>query len=259
MRPHQGGKRFSSVQNAVRLLNAFSPEEAELGISELSEKLGIAKSTVHRLVTTLSGEGFIAKDPNTNLYRLGISILAISNIVTSTMPLHQTALPVIRQLGKKTKESIHIGIFRDGEVIFLNRIDGINTHASLSMIGSRVPAHCTSSGQVFLAYQPKETVNLLFSKGLKAYTRKTVTDVKQMHALLDKVREQGFSVSVEELHEGIASVAAPIRNSRGQVIATVSIPGPVQRISKDALPLLTKLVLQAAKEISLRFQQLKPP
>lgn len=77
-------------------------------------------------------------------------------------------------------------------------------------------------------------MNLLFSKGLKAYTRKTITDVKQMHALLDKVREQGFSVSVEELHEGIASVAAPIRNSRGQVIATVSIPGPVQRISKDA-------------------------
>ncbi|MGG2198333.1 MULTISPECIES: IclR family transcriptional regulator [Paenibacillus] len=251
-------ERLSSVQNAIRLLNVFSVEEAELGISELSDKLGIAKSTVHRLVTTLASEGFIAKDKNTNQYRLGISILALSNVLTSTMPVHQAALPVLHELGKKTKESFLFGIFRGDEVIFLNRIvGGLDFIPALSEIGSRVPAHCTSSGQVFLAYQPKEVVDRIINKGLKRYTKTTITEAHLMHALLRKVREQGYAVSIGELHEGITSIAAPIRNAKGQVVATVSMPGPAQRITPDNIPLLTKHVLQAAKEISLRYQQLK--
>lgn len=162
-------ERLSSVQNAIRLLNVFSVEEAELGISELSDKLGIAKSTVHRLVTTLASEGFIAKDKNTNQYRLGISILALSNVLTSTMPVHQAALPVLHELGKKTKESVLFGIFRGDEVIFLNRIvGGLDFIPALSEIGSRVPAHCTSSGQVFSGLSAERSRRPYYKQGIKA-------------------------------------------------------------------------------------------
>lgn len=130
MKPEES-VRPSSVQNAMHLLTLFSVEEPELGISEIADKMGIANSTAHRLVTTLASEGFIAKDLNTNLYRLGISILALSNIVTSTMEINQVSLPVLSELVKKTNESVTIAIFRGDEVIFLNRIDSARSIRSL--------------------------------------------------------------------------------------------------------------------------------
>jgi DNA-binding IclR family transcriptional regulator len=254
MRDH-AASRYSSLQNAIRLLNVFTIEEPELGISSLAEKLGISKSAVHRIVTSMASEGFIAKDVSTNLYRLGISILELGNVVTSTMKIYQVALPVLQDLGKLVNESVHLGIFREDKVIFLNRIDSPRSISSISIMGSQMPAHCTSSGQVFLAYQPKETVDRIIEKGLTAYTEKTITDRERLYQVLEKVKRQGYSVSIEEYQKGVASVAAPVMNARGQVIATVSTPGPVKRMPKDTIAHFIKLVTQAAHEISQRYQQ----
>lgn len=248
-------KKYSSLQNAIRILNVFTIEEPELGISSLSEELGISKSAVHRLVTSMASEGFIAKDVSTNQYRLGISILELGNVVTSTMKIHRTALPILQDLGKIVNESVHLGIFREDKVIFLNRIDSPRSISSISIMGSRMPAHCTSSGQVFLAHQPPETIDRIVKKGLTAYTEKTITDRERLCSLLETIRKQGYSVSIEEYQKGVASVAAPVRNSQGQVIATVSTPGPVQRMPKETIAQLIKLVTQAADEVSRKFQE----
>jgi DNA-binding IclR family transcriptional regulator len=248
-------QKYSSLQNAIRLLNVFSVEEPELGISALAEKLGISKSAVHRLVTSMASEGFIAKDINTNMYRLGISILGLGNVVTSTMKIYRVALPVLQDLGKLAKESVHLGIFRDDKVVFLNRIDSPRSISSLSVMGSQVPAHCTCSGLVFLAYQPKETVERIIAKGLTAYTEKTITDRKTFLQVLENVRRQGYAVCIEEYQKGVTSVAAPVFNARRQVIATVSTPGPTKRMNKETIEQLVKWVTQAAQEISRRYQQ----
>jgi len=247
--------RYSSLQNAIRLLNTFTIDEPELGISSLAERLGLAKSTVHRLVTSLAQEGFIAKDVNTNLYRLGISILERGNVVTSTMKIYQAALPVLHDLGKLVNESVHFGIFREDKVVFINRIDSSRSITSLSIMGSQVPAHCTSSGLVFLAYQPKETVDRIIRKGLTAYTEKTITDPQRLYQVLETVRKQGYAVSIEEYQKGVASVAAPILNAQGKAIASVSTPGPVNRMPKETIAQIAKYVTRAAQEISRRHIQ----
>ncbi len=248
-------RAYSSLQNAIRVLHAFSVEEPEIGITGLAKKLDISKSAVHRLVTSMVREGFIAKDVNTNLYRLGISILELGNVVTSTMKIYRVALPVLQELGKLVNESVHLGVFREGKVVFLNRIDSPRSISSISIMGSQLPAHCTSSGQVFLAYRPQKNVDRLLEKGLTAYTDKTITDPKRLFQVLEKVREQGYAVSIEEYQKGVASIAAPIMDARRNVLATVSIPGPLQRMTKETMAKHADMLIRATREIARRYQE----
>ncbi|MED4779951.1 IclR family transcriptional regulator [Brevibacillus choshinensis] len=246
--------RFSSLENALRLLNVFSMNEPELGISEIAYRLGVANSTASRLVTTLISEGFIAKDQKTNLYRLGTSVLALGHFVQSKLPLFRLTQPVLESLVKQTNETAHIGILKDNDLIYINKIECSHPVRLLSHVGKRNPCHCTSSGQVLMAYQEPYKINEFLQKSFESFSKKTITDQETLRNLLDTVKKQGYSVSIEELHEGVTSIAAPIKDGKGNIIASVTIAGPIQRINNATIPTLIKMVIQAGHEISKRLQ-----
>ena len=229
-------------------------DEPELGVTDLAERLGIANSTVHRLLTTLMSEGFITKDRQTNLYRLGASILALGNIVQSKLRLNEVAQPVLETLVQQSKETAHVGILKRHDVIYLNKIECSHPVRLLSHAGKRNPVHCTSSGQVLLAFQSPQKIEAFLQHRREPYTRKTITDRKAFRNLLNRIKKQGYSLSIEELHEGVSSIAAPIRNMNGHVVASVTIAGPVQRINNHTIPNLIKLVMHAGDEITERLQ-----
>jgi DNA-binding IclR family transcriptional regulator len=247
-------RRFTSLENALRLLNCFSMDEPERGISELAERLGIANSTVHRLVTTLVSEGFLTKDRHTNLYRLGASVLSLGNIVTSRLNIINLARPLLEALVQQSKETAHIGVLKDYELVYLCKIDCSHPVRLLSHEGKRNPIHCTSSGQVLLAYQPPKVIEQFLQRDLEPYTSKTITNPDTFRSLLRQIQKQGFALSIEELHEGVASIAAPVRDPKGKVIASVTIAGPIQRINRHTIPDLIKLVVQTGNEISKRLE-----
>ncbi|MFC3885137.1 IclR family transcriptional regulator [Bacillus songklensis] len=243
-------KRFTTLENALRVLDLFSLDEPELGISEIADKLGIANSTVHRLVTTLMSEGFITKDIHTKLYRLGTPILALGNIVTRQSKLHMVSQSVLKALVDQSNETAHIGVLRGFEMIYLNKIECFHPVRLLSYLGKRNPIHCTSTGKVLLAYQSPNFIEEFLQKKLERYTSKTITDPTALLACLNQIKKLGYSVSVEELHVGVASISAPVRNPKGEVIAAVTIAGPTQRMNGRAFPKHIELVTQSANAIS---------
>jgi len=244
----------SSLENALRLLNLFSMDEPEWGISEIAQRLGIANSTVHRLLNTLLAEGFVAKDPRTRLYRLGSSVLALGHLVQSRLKLGQIAYPALQRLVQLSNETAHIGILKESSVIYLTKVDCSHPIRLLSHVGRRNDAHCTSTGQVLLAYLPASRQEEILGQGpFPAYTKKTITDPDKLRNLLAQVRQQGYAISMEELHDGVCSIAAPVTNHKGEVIAAVNLAGPTHRMNSAAMPRLIKLVKEAAREVSQRL------
>lgn len=241
-------QRPSSLENALNVLDLFSIDNPEFKIYEIAEHLGVANSTAHRIVTTLMTEGFISKDVQTNSYRLGTSILALGHAIQTRIKLLETANPILKRLVELSEETAHIGILKQEDVIYLSKIECSHPIRLLSHIGKRNSAARTSSGQVLLAYQPRNILEPILKK----------LNLPSTFLLrLQEIKKQGFSVSVEELHEGVVSISAPIKNNRSEVIACVTVAGPKQRLTPSAIPRITRLVVDAANEISEQARSVK--
>lgn len=251
--PAVNSYHHSSLRNALRLLNLFSVDEPEWQLEDIATALEVGQSTAYRLVHTLIEEGFIVRDPSAKSYRLAASVLALSHTIMTKVDLCHLSIPILEKLAEVTGETAHIGVFKDYQVLYLLKMDSSYPVHLLSHAGRKNPVHCTSTGQVLLAYQSEETIEQVINKGLTGYTSTTITDPIKLKNLLKTIRTQGYAISQEELHEGVVSIAAPVRNSKGNVIAAVSIAGPTLRLNKQTLPKLIKHVQQAADETRGRF------
>src|SRR6266705_4780221 len=147
---------LTSVRNAARVLRAFSRAGQELGITELSRQLGLGKSTVHRLVTTLAAERLLERGSTPGRYRLGLVLYELGSRVTEHVDLHQAALPVLTTLRHNTGEMVHVAVLDGLEVVYVERLESHHMLPIFRQVGHRLPAHWTSSGKVLLASLPPE-------------------------------------------------------------------------------------------------------
>ncbi|MDQ0163055.1 IclR family transcriptional regulator [Aeribacillus alveayuensis] len=244
---------LSSVKNALRLLRSFTLEEPEKKVTDLAESLGLGKSTVSRLLSTLESEGFVIKDEETRKYRLGLSILHLNTVLTSHLEITRESQPVLEQLVNEVEETAHVAQLEDMEVIYVNRVECSHPVRILSHIGRRNPLHCTSSGKVLLAFQGEHKVEqYIDQKGLQPYTLKTITDPEKLKMELETIKKQGYAISIEERMEGVTSIAAPIKDYTGKVKYALTVIGPVHRMNPYHPQMIHK-VINAAKEISERL------
>ena len=244
---------LSSVKNALRILQCFTMDEPEKKVTEISTSLGLNKSTVSRTMTTLASEGFVLKDPETKKYRLGLSILSLSGIVSSQMDIYRESQPVLNRLVENIGETAHISVLDHLDVIYLQKVDCNHPVRFLTHIGKRNPPYCTSSGKVLLAHSTEEVVNQVINKGLRKFTKNTITTPQKLKDHLQLVKENGYASSTEEILEGVTSIAAPVFDYRGKVIAALSVVGPNQRIQHHKVQGLAKKVMSAAQEVSARM------
>jgi DNA-binding IclR family transcriptional regulator len=233
--------RYSSLENALRFLNLFSYESPELYANDIALKLDVANSTVHRLAVTLIEEGFLTKDPRNNTYRLGASILSLTQIVKNTSQLYCSSKPFIDTLAKACNETVNLGILRDLDIIYLYTAESSQAISVNSHITDRTGLHCTAIGQLLLAYQSNDIFELLKDSSLPKYTSKTLTSHLDLLKRFDDIKKQGYSISFDEQYEGISSISAPILNKKNKAIAAVSISGRTQRIKNAAQPLINQL------------------
>ncbi|KHF37836.1 IclR family transcriptional regulator [Halalkalibacter okhensis] len=247
--PAINNESFSSMRNALRLLNLFTIEEPELTLSEIADKLQIAHSTAHRLAVTLIHSGLIVKEPTMKTYRPASSILSMGNTFLSKYKLCQVSVPILEELTNKTGETAHISILKGTKVVYLYKVDSSHPVHLLSHAGRQNPIHCTSSGQVILAYQSNSKIQEVIQDGLLAHTPHTITSSSAFMQTLTKIRQQGFSVSKEEMHIGVTSIAAPIFY-KNHAVASVSIAGPTTRINHAKMDSMIKLVKVAAMKIT---------
>ena len=245
---------LSTVRNAARLLKVFRSREADLGVSELARRLGLGKSTVHRMLTTLVAEGLIEQNPRTGGYRLGIVMFELGQAVRVHMDLHAAVTPVLAELRTQTGESSQVGVLDGHEVVYVDRLESAHSLRLFTETGRRVPVHCTSSGKVLLAYLPdarREAV--LRSAPLAALTPQTITDAARLADELARVRRRGWAEAVNEREIGLASIAAPIRDAGGEVVAAISIGVPLARCSVAALRRQAPVIAEAAEAASRRL------
>jgi IclR family KDG regulon transcriptional repressor len=245
--------RLSSVATAMRLLKAFSEREVEIGISDLAKRLGVAKSTVHRLAVTLVSEGMLEQNPDSGKYRLGLSLFRLGALVRHRMDVSIEARHLLRELREKANETVHLAVLDGAEIMYVYNLESTQAIRMRSDIGVRKPAYCTAEGQAMLAYQPADGIDRVIRAGLPSRTPQTITDPATLRKALDLVRQRGCAIEDEESEIGMRCIAAPIRDDSGDVIAAIGLAGPVSRLSKKALASFIPHVIETAAAISARL------
>ena len=244
--------RLSSVANSIRLLTSFSGEEDELGITTLATRLRLAKSTVHRLATTLTAAGFLEQS-ETGKYRLGVALFELGALVRRRMDVANEARPKLRELLEKTGETVQLGIVDHFSVLYVYEMESRHAIRMAAAVGARAPLHCTAVGKVLLAFQPAEYVKQVISNGLKAHTANSVTKREALLAMLAEVAEREHAIDDEESEEGLRAIAAPVRNHTGNVIAALGVAAPVQRMTKRDMQTCVPSVIATAAAVSARL------
>jgi len=242
--------RLSSAQNTARVLKEFSSgRPGARGVTELSRRLGLGKSTVHRLLSALVAEGLLEHDPETSSYRLALTAIELGAAVTERLHLHEAAIPSLVRLQERTHQTVSLGVLDGSDVIYVERLFHRDDQTPATAHEARVPAHCCSSGKVIMAYLPDGALNtLLMAHPLSARTRFTITDPIQLRRELRMVRARGWSRTAHEYAIGQASIAVAVRDpGRGQVVAAVSVARKMQHCRDDDMrPYLNATVLTAA-------------
>src|SRR5215831_594965 len=251
-RAKEGSQRLSSVATAIELLNVFSEDEVEFGISTLAKRLGVAKSTAHRLATTLTSEGLLEQDRASGKYRLGLALFRLGTLVRRRMNVSEVARPHLFSLREKTNETVHLAILDGTEIMYVYFLESTQAVRMRSDLGLRKPAYCTAEGQAILAFRPSEAAAVI-RKGLQPRTPQTLTDPDGLMKALETVRLKGCAVEDEESEIGVRCIAAPVRDDAGEVVAAVGVAGPVSRLSKKALTAFMPHVIATAENISQRL------
>lgn len=242
---------LSSVRNAARVLKAFSRTERELGVTQLARRLGLTTSTVHRLLATLVDEGLLERGAG-GTYRLGLPVYELGVTVFPNLDLYEAARPVLASLRHSTAETVQMGVLDGIDVVYVERLESPQTLRIFTRSGHRFPAHATSTGKVLLAHLPAEVLRERLREWRPVrLTPYTITERGVLQAELTRVAERGWAQNIEEGALGAASVAAPVRDHDGTVIAAISVVGPISR-ARRALPRHRVAVVEAAGLISTR-------
>jgi IclR family transcriptional regulator, KDG regulon repressor len=252
-KPKPRRMRLSSVANAIRLTKAFSEQEYEMGISALAARLGLAKSTVHRLATTLVEYDILEQNRETGKYRLGLALFELGALVRRKMDAASESRGQMHALVESTGETVQLAVLDHLSVLYIRIRESRQAVRMSSSPGSRAPAHCTSVGKVLLAHQPPEIVKQVVDNGLTRYTENTITSPERLFDELASIRTRGYAIDDEEIEVGLRCVAAPIRDHTGQVTAAISVAAPVQRMTKRNLQTTVPTIIAAADSISKRL------
>jgi len=253
MEKESSSGRLSSVTSALLVLKVFSEDEAEIGISSLAKRLGLAKSTVHRLAVTLASEGFLEQNPENGRYRLGLALFSLGTLVRRRMDVSNQGLPLLGLLRDRTQEAVHLAILDNTQIMYLYNLESSQAISIRSYLGARKPAFCTAEGRVMLAFSAAEVVESVIKEGLVARTPKTNTDPAALLQTLEEARQSGYAIDDEESEIGMRGVAAPIRDISNRVIAAVGLAGPIQRVTKKELRGYAPQVVSTADAISARL------
>jgi DNA-binding IclR family transcriptional regulator len=247
-----------AVSRAVSILKVFETTHGGLTAAQIATQLELNRSTVHRLLSVLEAEGLVARDysfstePRNSAYRLGPTLVSLGGLALRQINLRSIALPHLRGLAQKSGETVDLELLVGSDVMI---IEEVHTEHMLRVgvgdnIGSRYPAHATSTGKLLLASLNDAELKAALPNKLAALTPFTVTDKQILRDQLDEARRLGWASSWEELEIGLAAIGAPITGREGETIAAVSISGPTARLDRSQIKNLAIMVMDTTKRIT---------
>ncbi|OXS32227.1 IclR family transcriptional regulator [Streptomyces sp. XY006] len=243
---------MQSVDRAVSVLEILA-RHGEAGVTEIADELDVHKSTAFRLLGVLENRGLVAQAKDRGKYYLGAGVLRLAGAAAVRLDVSQEGVPVCRELADELGETVNIAVLDDDAAVNIMQARGTASVTAQNWLGRRTPLHATSSGKVLLAHLPPTLREGLLARPLHRFTERTVTVASMLRGELDTVVQQGYAITVEELEIGLAAAASPVRAHDGKVIASLSVSGPVYRLSPERLPDIAKRTEAAAAELSRRM------
>ena len=239
-----------SIRKAAAILDILAEAKRPLSLTELSEALGWAKSTVYGLLCSMRNVGFVEQSAETGRYELGVRLFEYGSAVQSTRNILTMSREPMQKLVERTNESAALSMLDRGEVLILGHAEPDSSFHIVSETGRHLPSFCTAQGKVLLSGLPTASVRRFFDAQAQAYTPHTVMSFESLEAELSAVREKGYAIENGEFRVGIRGVAAPIRNHSGAVQYALGLIGMFRRIDSDEFRAATALVVETAQALS---------
>lgn len=243
----------SVIVNAIAVLRCFSAAEPLLGVTEIAQRVGMHKSTVSRILSTLEQEELVERDSESRRYKLGLGLIAVAGPLLADLEERRVAYPVLRQLTERTAETSALMVWNGRESMCVEQIASPQQVKHTTPLGARYHDAMSASVQVFLADEPEERVRALILDGTIAYAG---VDEPSMEAYLLRLKDaavRGFATNYGESSMDEVGVAAPVRDHRGNLVAAVLIPAPRFRVSPERLQTLGEACSQTAQQITGRL------
>ncbi|MFG1172336.1 DNA-binding transcriptional regulator KdgR [Erwiniaceae bacterium CAU 1747] len=243
----------SSVMKVFGIMQALG-EEREIGITELSQRLMMSKSTVYRFLQTMKTLGYVSQEDESEKYALTLKLFELGAKALENVDLIRSADVQMRELSRLTKETIHLGALEEDSIVYIHKIDSLYNLRMYSRIGRRNPLYSTAIGKVLLAWRNYDEVReILAGVEFVLSTPKTLSGIDELLCTLDAVRQQGFAEDNEEQEEGIRCIAVPVFDRFGVVIAGLSLSFPTIRFAEENKPQSVSLLHRAARTISAQL------
>jgi IclR family transcriptional regulator, acetate operon repressor len=248
-----------AVVRALRILRAFTDARPEWSLADLSRELGLSKPTAFRLLLALEHEGLVVRQEVAGPYQLGPAAIELGARAQRAHNVASAARPEMEALTRSTGETSSVEVLAGDDSLILDEVQGGHLIGTSPSVGTRWPAHATSTGKVLLAAaleRDPDLVRRMARRGggrLRGITPDTIRSVARLHAELGRVSKQGYATAVGELETGYVALGAPVRRHDGAVVAAISLGGPSTRFTDPRLPALIKAVREAAARISQRL------
>ena len=234
----------SNIDKTLSVLEVISENAKGLSLADVVKSVGIPKTTAFRILEILSAREYVTWNKDNERYSIGIKALEIGISGLIGQDLVEVSIPYLQELSATVGETSFLTVYNNGDVVYLYKAEGTSSIQTTATLGSRRPAYCTALGKVILANLPIEETDRIFEKKLEKFTDKTVVDRIRLYEEFANIRRDGYSVDDEGIEYGLFCMAVPIYNFTGNVIAAISVSGPIKRVNENR-----ELVIEELKNV----------
>lgn len=252
------GNTINALDRALDIIILLYHEKREMGITEISNIMGVYKSTIHRTLATLENKGFIRQNKENGKYWLGAKFYGIGMVVGEKMALIDMIKPFAKELHDEFNEVVNVSILEKGptevpcSILILKEYNKNQVLNALNpSVGSSSACYCSSVGKCLMAFNKDIDLSKYRDKPIEKFTSHTVDNWDDLVKQLEKIRQQGYAVDDEELEDGLTCIGAPIFNRDNQAVAAISLSGPTSRMKEGDFEYKIRRVRETAKAISL--------
>lgn len=239
----------TTLVKGLELLELLSRNNGPMTVTEVADRLGIAKSHAHRLLQTLIQQRYASQDQTTSAYSVSLKLWELGAAISSKISIRNLAAPWMERLLQSTRETVHLSILDVHEVVYLHKLDSLEPVRSYAEVGGRAPAYCVATGKAILAWESPSLIAAIASN-LTPHTPHTIHERDAFLRELEKVRANGYAVNRGEWRESVRGIASAIRDGSGKPLAAIGISGPAARFRSGQIKELAQYVVAAAANLS---------
>ena len=237
-----------SVERALDIIDTIVGAQRPLSVAELSGAMGLAPSTIHRILQTLTAKGYVHQDALSKRYDIGPQIVEVSRSLYLRYDLVRRVRPFLQELVDASGETAHLAELYGTQAIYLSQLEPLTMMRMFTTPGSVAHLYCSDVGKLFLADLPPARVRDVVDKtGLMPRTPHTITTWGRLQDELARVRQQGYAEDDEERELGVRSLSAPLLNGAGKVIAALGVAGPSSRLTRERVPEVSRAIREIAQ------------